>query len=501
MKRSAVALLVAMALSSLVAVAPAAWAATVSINPSDDSYVVQNDPASTHGGEGILRVKSFLFSTNTGLKSPTAYTTGRTGFPCDNPERALVNDVPTGSTDDDLVAKCSGRNPPSRTTPDSEIYYNFSFGIPTGDYVEIVGIEVLVSGYRQGGPQNSTATFDVSLSPDAGGSWTAAKSTPGLPRHNQGDAEFTLGSPTDLWGGSWPSGSFSDANFRLEIRPGGDQPGAAERWKLDYVGMTVYYVEHRNERTVLKFPLTAIPTGVAVTGARLKLYMEQAPADSRNYELYFSSNDGWSENTVNWNNEPTLDSALDTQATGTSSGVQLTWSGSNLKDKVIAERGGDNNLTLQIKDSTEDSTTLYLGVFTSKDTTTSNPKPVLEVDYTLVCTLVEWVQPIIAPVQTFNPGRILPVKFIIQCGGVPMNFNPPEPFIVSVDGTSVIAVAAVLVDPDTGMFNTAPNQGIRLSQSDGSDLPDGNYTARVTGNGVDATIGIIVQHPVGPNPS
>jgi len=175
------------------------------------------------------------YAADTGLKGPTLYVTGTTGNPPSNPGQALVDDVPTGSMDNDACALFRTNNPPSNVA-DSETYYNFSFGLPSG--ATIYGIEVVVSGYRTpGGTGVPGPYFRVRL--DGGAGWTGYKDTSAL---TNVDAEYTLGSDEPLWGGSWTADSFSDTNFRLEIIPAGAMdPSTGEHWKLDSVRVIVYY--------------------------------------------------------------------------------------------------------------------------------------------------------------------------------------------------------------------------------------------------------------------
>jgi len=177
---------------------------------------------------------------STTLQSPASYATGTTLNPPSDPEQAIANDVTTGTTNDALCALFRTTNPGGGDdVADSEIYYDFSLAVPAGATID--GIEVVVSGYRTGptsGPHAiSGLIFNAYLSGDAGSSWTTFKSTSEL---TTTDAEYTLGGSTDLWNGIWTSSSFSNANFRLQIIPGGPL-NTGEHWKLDGVQVRVYY--------------------------------------------------------------------------------------------------------------------------------------------------------------------------------------------------------------------------------------------------------------------
>jgi hypothetical protein len=154
----------------------------------------------------------------------------------------------------------------------------------------------------------------------------------------------------------------------------------------------------QNWRALLRFDLSSIPVGSTINGASLSLYMEIAAGSSRNYELYYGSNDSWTEGAVTYNSAftaalpaPGLTSLLDTIPTGTSA-ASLTWgkNGPNSATESLTSRvdlelngiGADKIISLIIKDQTESNSPNRLASFTSKDTTTTNAKPVLVVDYT-----------------------------------------------------------------------------------------------------------------------
>lgn len=170
------------------------------------------------------------------LKSPTAYATGTTGDPPEDPEQALVDDVATGTTNDASCALFRTNNPGrGGAVADSEIYYNFSFGLPSGATID--GIEVVVSGYRTGPGSLTNLVFSVRLWENTGSIWTTSKSTTAL---TAVDTVYTLGGPSDLWGTTWTDDSLSDANFKLEVIPAGPVHNG-EHWKLDSVRVRVYY--------------------------------------------------------------------------------------------------------------------------------------------------------------------------------------------------------------------------------------------------------------------
>jgi len=367
-------------LPTLLVVIPVHAETTINVVASEDSYVVQNDPASNFGDSGELRVKSYLLNTNTGDKFPMAEATGTTGQAPSQVGQALADDVATGATDN---TKCelfkTNNSGGGGGVADSEIYSVFSFGIPA-DAVTILGIEVTISGYRTG-TTSVGAYFRVRL--DGGAGWTSYKDT--SPTLTTVDALYNLGGSADVWGGSWTADSFSNANFRLEVIPAGPYL-TGELWKLDSVRVKVYYTQNRNERSFAKFDLSSVPDGATITGAELKMTVKTPPSESRDYQARFISDDTWTETGITWNNQPAQGSVLATQATGTTGEALVTWAGATLLSQVGSERfGGDGTLSVMIRDGTEDSSTEYFTAFYSSEEAIAAKRPVLTV--TIAATL------------------------------------------------------------------------------------------------------------------
>lgn len=183
-----------------------------------------------------------VLADDTGYKFPATlgYATGSTGQAPSNPGQAVADDVAIGSTDDSLCALFKTNNPGGGGgVADSEYYYGFTFGIPSGATID--GIEVVVDGYRTG-TTSSGAYFRVSLQ-DMDSAWTDYKDTLELTTL---DALYTLGNSGDDWGGNWDS--FSDASFKLEIIPAGPYL-TGELWKLDSVSVKVYYTPPSSDLT------------------------------------------------------------------------------------------------------------------------------------------------------------------------------------------------------------------------------------------------------------
>ncbi len=183
-----------------------------------------------------LPVATPVLADTTGPKFPTNYAIGTTGFAPDSPARALVDDVAIGDADSTKCAEFrqSGGN--------SEIYYGFGFGIPSGATID--GLEVVVSGFNDI-HADDPLTFSIGLSGDTGGSWTDYRETPTL---GVTDDNYILGGSTDLWGKAWNAGNFSDGNFRLEVAA--NRTGHGDIVCLDSVSVIVYYHGGVNAPTI-----------------------------------------------------------------------------------------------------------------------------------------------------------------------------------------------------------------------------------------------------------
>jgi hypothetical protein len=118
----------------------------------------------------------------------------------------------------------------SASNGQSESYANFrsTFTIPSG--ATIMGIYVGVEAKKSSG---STNNFDVSLSWDGGGNFTATENTG---QFTGSDTTRYVGSATDTWSRTWSPSDFSDANFRVRLKA-----NTSGTLYLDYVQVIVYY--------------------------------------------------------------------------------------------------------------------------------------------------------------------------------------------------------------------------------------------------------------------
>lgn len=139
--------------------------------------------------------------------------------------------------------------------------------------------------------------------------------------------------------------------------------------------------ESRNARAFVRFNIAScVPAGSSVQSATMRLFMETAPSASRTYQVNrINASPTWGEGTLTWNNQPGVVSPATAQTTtGTAGSVTLQW---NVAADVQAFVSGGTNNGWRISDTIESSDSQRTAVFTSKDTTTGNPRPQLVVTY------------------------------------------------------------------------------------------------------------------------
>ena len=115
-------------------------------------------------------------------------------------------------------------------------------------------------------------------------------------------------------------------------------------------------------RAYLRFDLSPL-TGATIQDATLNLYCFLKDVDDRWNRACFCSTDSWSESGVTWKNQPLTsneyNSPLDSKYINS-----IGWYSWNVKDKVIAELGGDKTLTLVLRQDEEDLPREQTGVTT-----------------------------------------------------------------------------------------------------------------------------------------
>jgi hypothetical protein len=146
-----------------------------------------------------------------------------------NPSNAFANDGIFA------VDNNSGTNKNTSCTSnrkDRHVFSNYGFSIPSG--ATITGIEVRADARvdsTTGAPK-----LCVQISWNGGATWTAVKSTSTL---TTSEATYLLGGTTDIWGRTWASSDFTNANFRIRIT---DVAGNTARdFSLDWLAVRVLY--------------------------------------------------------------------------------------------------------------------------------------------------------------------------------------------------------------------------------------------------------------------
>ncbi|KXB08347.1 hypothetical protein AKJ58_00120 [candidate division MSBL1 archaeon SCGC-AAA385D11] len=113
------------------------------------------------------------------------------------------------------------------------------------------------------------------------------------------------------------------------------------------------YVYQNIQRTLLKFNISAVPSGMNIDSSTLSLLKEQSlegtfPAD---YKVHHVSDDTWTEETVTASNEPSHDAtADDTTSVTDTTGVRFTWDVTSMvSDEYSA---GNVKVSMKIIDTT-----------------------------------------------------------------------------------------------------------------------------------------------------
>jgi hypothetical protein len=171
---------------------------------------------------------------STGYRSPSANAAQTTQAGDNNGYQ--TNPV-SAYADDSAVATDTNSGTNTNTSyankgKDKHNFTNFNFNIPPAAVIQGIQVRVDARADATGGAPK----LYVQMSGDGGLTWTTAKSTATL---SATEVTYSLGSPSDKWGGAWNAGSFSNANFRLRII---DVASNTSRdFFLDYVAVNVTY--------------------------------------------------------------------------------------------------------------------------------------------------------------------------------------------------------------------------------------------------------------------
>jgi hypothetical protein len=142
--------------------------------------------------------------------------------------------------------------------------------------------------------------------------------------------------------------------------------------------MLVESATSANQRSFVRFDLSAIPATARVQSATMQLTMSIAPTATRTYEVD-KINATWAETTLTWATIPAASAATATVASGTASGVNLTWNVATDAQTFVANSAA--NFGWQIKDATESSATARTATFRTREWTTASQRPTLTVIY------------------------------------------------------------------------------------------------------------------------
>ncbi|KJK46831.1 hypothetical protein UK23_22390 [Lentzea aerocolonigenes] len=120
-----------------------------------------------------------------------------------------------------------------------------------------------------------------------------------------------------------------------------------------------------NARTLIRFPLQAIPAGCQVSGAKLRLYSSTAATGRTLYLNRLAA--PFTESSVTWNNQPAV---TGTSASASSHAGWVEW---NATDQVKAMYAGSNH-GFRVRDASENAGTAAEQRFTSRENTTNRPE-------------------------------------------------------------------------------------------------------------------------------
>jgi hypothetical protein len=136
----------------------------------------------------------------------------------------------------------------------------------------------------------------------------------------------------------------------------------------------------QNRRSFVRFDLStcSIPPTARVKTAILTLFLATAPSSSRTY-VASRATAAWSEAGLTWTNQPAVAGPTATRATGTTSGVALTW---NVAADVQAfADGSQTNNGWRLTDSSEDAVAGQQGTLASRESAATAARPVLDITY------------------------------------------------------------------------------------------------------------------------
>lgn len=138
---------------------------------------------------------------------------------------------------------------------------------------------------------------------------------------------------------------------------------------------------YEDERTWVKFDLTGqLPPGATITSAKLLLYCWRSDGPTTIEATAHAAQDGWTEGAITWNTQPSFTvTALDTQTL--TAGDEARWFSWDVTGHVQTEYAGDGIVSVMVKASPEDQSSISSYGFDGKEYS-SSIAPRLRIEYT-----------------------------------------------------------------------------------------------------------------------
>lgn len=134
-----------------------------------------------------------------------------------------------------------------------------------------------------------------------------------------------------------------------------------------------------NRRSFVKFDTSPIDDNSTINKATLRIFLVDAPGDSRTYEAYRVTSD-WSESTLDWDPQPASVGPSDAIESGTQNNVWLEWDVTNDVQGLV--NGDFDNFGWMIRDAAESNElAARTGKFNSSEDGNELRRPQLVVDF------------------------------------------------------------------------------------------------------------------------
>lgn len=137
---------------------------------------------------------------------------------------------------------------------------------------------------------------------------------------------------------------------------------------------------NKDRRVLVKFDLTAIVSGSAISTATVSVKLVNAPGTNRQYDIYRVTS-AWDEKSVTWSTRPSIAASLTSStASGVTNDVTLSW---DVTADAQAFLSGTTNNGWVIRDATEESTSANTNqaTFASRENGTNAARPQLSIDF------------------------------------------------------------------------------------------------------------------------